>query len=117
MKQFTRYYKQTGQIICQGTCADHRLDWQETDDFGYIEGHYDGDSFFIENNAPVAKPAKPDDDHDWDAVKKKWKPNQERKDEKAAAKMAADEKQAKIDRHEAEHAFIRQLMKDMGEKK
>jgi hypothetical protein len=90
MKQFTRYYKLTGQIICLGSCADNRLGWQETDDFGYIEGHYDGNSFFIENNVPVAKTKKPDDDHERDAIKKSWKLNQERRDEKAAAKLAMD---------------------------
>lgn len=111
MKQFTRYHKLTGQIICQGSCADSKLEWQETEDYGYIEGHHDSEIYYVANNELVKKPVKPDDDHDWDAIKKKWSLNQQRKDEKDAAKVSADARQAEIDQHEAEHAFIRELMK------
>lgn len=111
MKNFTRYHKLTGQIICIGSCSDDQIQYQETDDFGCIDGHFDGDSYYIANNELVAKPAKPDEDHDWDAIKKKWSLNQQRKAEKDAAKVAAAARQAAIDQHEAEHAFIRELMK------
>ena len=111
MKNFTRYHKLTGQIICIGSCSDDQIQYQETDDFGCIDGHFDGEKFYIVNKAIVEKPVKPDDDHDWDAIKKKWSLNQQRKDENAAAKVAAAARQAEIDQHEAEHAFIRELMK------
>lgn len=112
MKQFTRYHKLTGQIICQGSCADSKLEWQETEDYGYIEGHHDREQFYIINNELVKKPAKPDDDHDWDAIKKKWELNNERKKERESAVLAAVDKAEKEAQHEAEHEFIRKLMKE-----
>lgn len=112
MIKFTRFQKSTGQIICIGSCGEDQIEWQDTEDYGYIEGHHDGEQFYIANNELVEKPAKPDDDHDWDAIKKKWKLNNERKKEKDDAVLAAADKAAKEDQHEAEHAFIRQLMKE-----
>lgn len=112
MKKFTRFEKLTGRIICIGSCGEDQIAWQETEDYGYIEGHHDGEQFYIVNNELVEKPTKPDDDHDWDAVKKKWKLNNERKKEKDDALFAAADKAAKEAQHEAEHEFIRELMKN-----
>jgi len=112
MRDFTVYNAQTGAIEWIGSCSDSDFYCQGGPGLLVIEGHYSVDTHYIaSDNTPVAKSIRPNDDHKWDYAAKAWVLDQEKVSDKDKSRKLAAEEESRRAQHEAEHAFIRKLMK------
>ena len=71
--EFTIYSKLTGEIVRYGMAQDEFIYLQcMNDDEGLIIGHYDDDTYYIEDGEPVAKGPSPGQNYYWSVASKTW---------------------------------------------
>lgn len=71
---YTKYHPITGEITSILVITDSASLQDNLPDKHYLNGHYHADQHYVDTTTqtPVAKPAKPSDNHVWDINNKVW---------------------------------------------